>query len=247
MSTADARTEALEQLRAAVRRSLRKQRVPFGKWFLRGNDDNAARLAPLIQGGRGGEVRLKIYLTITMMATRAPHDLQRPPPPRLWATMLALPGPTAPRRASSGLRWLHAHKYIQLTPRIGHVPAVTLLDSVSGDGPWVRPMDRHERYISMPLQLWSEGWIVVLSATELALLMIIMDIQRGKSAPAYASREDHEAYGVSSDTWTRATKGLKSKGLLTIRREPQGNDFDFQRMRSLYQVNTERLQSQPDW
>jgi hypothetical protein len=67
---------AIELLRGAVTRSKRREQVPFGSTFLRSNDDTRPPLARLIQGGRGGRTRLKLYLTITMMATRSPHDIQ---------------------------------------------------------------------------------------------------------------------------------------------------------------------------
>lgn len=190
----DARDEALDLLRAAVEKSKRKTQVPFGKPFLRTTEQDTPPLARLIQGGRGGEVRLKLYLTITMMATGHPHDLKRPPSPHRWANLLALHGPTASRRVSSNLRWLHTNKFIELTPRRGHLPLITLLDSAGGGGPYIRPIAQGLRYISLPLELWSQGWILELSATALALLMVIRDVQQGKSLPRYASRQDRDAY-----------------------------------------------------
>jgi len=242
----EARDEALDLLQAVVRKSGRKQQVPFGKSFLRTSDQTTPRLARLIQGGRGGEVRLKLYLTITMMATGYPHDLQRPPPPNRWAQLLALTSPTASRRVSSNLRWLHSNKFIELTPRQGHPPLITLLDPAGSGGPYARPLVS-QRYISLPLELWSQGWILELSATALALLMVIRDVQQGKSLPRYASRQDRDAYHLSPDTWTRASKELAGHELLEIRRVPQGGEFDYERMRNLYRVNTDRLMTPPAW
>lgn len=241
----DARDEALDLLRAAVKKSERKKQVPFGKPFLRTTDQTTPPLARLIQGGRGGEVRLKLYVTITMMATRHPHDLQRPPPPNRWADLLALTGPTASRRVSSNLRWLHNNKFIERTPREGHPPLITLLDPAGSGGPYVRPLAQGLRYISLPLELWSQGWILELSATALALMMVIRDVQQGQSQPRYASRQDRDAYHLSPDTWTRASKELVGHELLEIRRVPQGGEFDYERMRNLYRVNTDRLMIPP--
>lgn len=242
------RDEALDLLRAAVKKSDREKQVPFGKPFLRTTEEeDTPPLARLIQGGRGGEVRLKLYLTITMMATRHPHDLKRPPPPHRWANLLALAGPSASRRVSSNLRWLHANKFIDLTPRTGHLPLITLLDPTRSGRPYIRPMEQGLRYISLPLELWTQGWILELSATALALLMVIRDVQQGKSLARYASRQDRDAYHLSSDTWTRASQELVHHELLEIRRVPQGSEFDYQRMRNLYRVNTDRLLTPPEW
>ncbi|MGH3530241.1 MAG: hypothetical protein ACRDQ6_23540, partial [Pseudonocardiaceae bacterium] len=229
----DARDEALDLLRAAVTKSGRQKQVPFGKPFLRTTDQTTPPLARLIQGGRGGEVRLKLYLTITMMVTRRPHDLRRPPPPNRWAHLLALTSPTASRRVRSNLRWLHNNKFIELTPREGHLPLITLLDPAGSGGPYERPLPS-QRYISLPLELWSQGWILELSATALALLMVIRDVQQNKALARYAPRQDRDAYRLSPDTWTRASKELVGHELLEIRRLPQGGEFDYERMRNLY-------------
>jgi len=202
-------------------------------------------LARLVQGGRGGEVRLKLYLTITLMATKRPYDLQRPPSPQRWAALLALTGHSTSRRVSSNLRWLHLNKFIELTPRAGRLPLITLIDPIAGTGPYVRPIEQSLRYIGLPLGLWSEGWILELSPTALALLMIIRDVQEGRSEARYASQQDRDAYHLSSDTWTRASRELVQHELLDIRRVPQGGEFDYQRMRNLYSVNTDRLMSPP--
>jgi hypothetical protein len=59
------------------------------------------------------------------------------------------------------------------------------------------------------------------------------------------SKYDRRAYGLSADTWTKATKELRSYGLLEVRRVPQGGEFDYQRMRNLYKANMDRLSETP--
>lgn len=77
----ETRDRALTLLREAVDRSSRQEQVPFPKeGFLR-SAEGTPMLARMVQGGRGGEVRLKLYLTMTMMATREPYDLQSHPAP----------------------------------------------------------------------------------------------------------------------------------------------------------------------
>lgn len=246
MSPAD-RDKAIELLRGAVTRSKRKEQVPFGSTFLRSNDDIRPPLARLIQGGRGGQTRLKLYLTITMMATRSPHDIQSPPSPGLWARTFAMVDPAASRRVTSNLRWLHNNKFIVLTSRAGNIPKITLLNTAGTGGPYVRPTVAGDTYITLPLDLWNQGWILKLSATALALLMAIRDVQQAQDQPRYASRQRHDSYHLSWDTWTRASKELASQDVLQITRLPQGGDFDYQRMRNLYRINLERLKSQPTW
>jgi hypothetical protein len=52
-------------------------------------------------------------------------------------------------------------------------------------------------------------------------------------------------YGLSDDTWTRASKELIAQDLLAIGRTPQGRDFDFRRMRNTYWIDKSRL-DEPD-
>lgn len=240
------RDSAIELLRSAVTRSKRHEQVPFSSVFLRSTDDTRPPLARMIHGGQGGRVRLKLYLTITMMVTRSPHDLRSSPSPRYWARMFGMSDAAASRRITSNLRWLHDNKFISLTPRAGNVPQITLLESSGLGGPYVRPTSA-DTYISLPLDLWNQGWILKLSATELAFLMVIRDVQQAQDQPRYATRERHDSYHLSWDTWTRATKTLKDLELLEVTRIPQGGDFDYYRMRNLYRANLERLKTQPAW
>jgi len=50
-------------------------------------------LAQMLRGGHGGEVRLKLYLTVTLLATDRPFDITRQIANRTWAEMLALAEP----------------------------------------------------------------------------------------------------------------------------------------------------------
>jgi len=238
-----AREQALQQLDRMVKRSKRAKQVPFAKEFLQ-SPSGSPPLSQLIQGGRGGEVRLKLYLTITMIATRAPHELNSPSP-GWWAQLIGVTGKTPSRRVATGLRWLAQHDFIRLTPRVGNYPVITLLDPALSKEPYVRPLANGSRYISLPLEIWTQGWILDLSATELALLMVLLDIQQGKDQARYATGYDRVAYGLSPDTWTRATKTLAERGLLRVRRVPQGGEFDYRRMRNVYRVNRERLTQPP--
>jgi hypothetical protein len=244
MSQSGTRETALELLRSAVDKSKRREQVPFAKEFLRASQGRPP-LARMIHGGRGGEVRLKLYLTITMMATRTPFDLNKPPTPQRWARLLGMDGPSAARRVTNNLGWLRDNKFIKLEPRAGNLPLITVLDPAGTGGPYLLPSKHDRHYVSLPLGLWSKGWILDLSATALALFMVIRDVQQARDVARYLSSRDREAYGLSPDTWTRATKELGEHGLLEVTRVPQGGEFDYQRMRNLYRVNMEQLSVPP--
>src|SRR5262245_18641140 len=85
--------ESTRLLRQLVDQSKRHTGVPFGVSFLRTEShDHPPPLARLIQGGRGGEIRLKLYLCLTLRAVRQPYDI-KPTPASAWAQVLALPDP----------------------------------------------------------------------------------------------------------------------------------------------------------
>jgi len=69
--------QALQLLRDLVKRSQRATGVPFAEAFIRraADTDPAPPLTRLMRGGQGGEVRLKLYLTMSLLAVRAPFDL----------------------------------------------------------------------------------------------------------------------------------------------------------------------------
>ena len=79
-------------------------------------------------------------------------------------------------------------------------------------------------------------------------MIVLLDLQGGKKskrdAPWLTTRQ-RDRYGLSDDTWTRASKELVKHGLLEIGRVSQGRDFDFRRMRNTDWIDEDRL-AQPD-
>ncbi|MFF2541661.1 hypothetical protein ACFVUY_03775 [Kitasatospora sp. NPDC058063] len=236
LAEVERREVARARLKSAVQKAQRTS-VAFPHEFIKA-DDGRPPLARLVHGGRGGAVRLRLYLCITMMATSAPYDLQRPPTGSTWCRLLGLPEDGGPRRVTSNLKWLADARLISLTRRWGGPPAITLLDPAGTGAPYVRPLGR---YVGVPAELWENGWLLDLSPTALALLLVLLERQGGQSEPQYVTRHRRDLYGLSPDTWTKARKELEGQGLLTVRRVPQGSDFDYQRLRNTYWVELSRL------
>jgi hypothetical protein len=240
--TTDRTAQGVERLHYFADRSKRTS-VQFPPQFLR--DDTLARTPPLahmVRGGQGGEVRLKLYLTMTMLATKAPHDLP-PIPARSWAETLCLPDPltNGARRITDAIDWLSAEKMIKTSKRTGMPKDVTLL-SPGGTGKgysW-----RGSWYVSIPIGFWKQEWIYQLSGSAVAFLLVLRDMRSGRAEgdPPWLTTSQKERYGFSEDTWTRATQELEANNLLTTSRAPQGKDFDFRRLRKTYWVRTELLQ-----
>lgn len=131
----------MDELRAAAERELRKvasksQRtgnVPFPPDFViaKEGQDGRAPLARMIQGGQGGSVRLRLYLCITMMATKEPFNLRKPPTPKAWARMLNLDPEKGDRRVQRNLKWLAENNFIKLEQRWGGPAEIRLLSAAA--------------------------------------------------------------------------------------------------------------------
>ncbi len=234
-------SESRRLLRQLIKRSERRTGVQFPPAFLRDDDGQDPPLARILRGGQGGDVRLKLYLTMTMLAARPPHDI-RGIPARAWAQTLGLPDPerNGARRIGDALDFLAGSKLIRVTGRQGS-PRNVVLRSPTGNGKtysW-----RGSWYISMPLGFWENGWIYQLTGSGTALLLALRDMRSNRpvSDPPWLSMEQKGRYGLSEATWTRATKELTDNNLLTVRRKPQGKDFDYTRLRNSYWVHMERL------
>jgi hypothetical protein len=226
----------------AVKKSKRSSGIQLPPGFVRSDRHGGEPpLARLLRGGRGGEVRLKLYLTMILIAARAPHDIENVPA-RAWAETLNLDDPAGlgARRISDALRWLDEQRFISLTSRRGTPPTVRLRSALGDDTPFDRGRGV---YLSVPVGLWEHHWITRLSGAGLALLLVLLDLQGGKNSASPPSLPGplRRRYGLSDDTWTRASRELRELGLLQIKKQPHGRDFDFRRMRNTYWIGKEML------
>ena len=241
--------EVLDMLRSLVRKSQRTAGVPLSPSFVRRSDtsDVAPPLALLLRGGQGGAVRLKLYLTMALLAVSSPFDIRDPVPARSWATALALDDPerSGARRVGDAINWLAAHRFLVTERRQGTPGSIRLLNQDLSGGPYVRPTPG-SRYVQLPLGLWDQGWIVRLSGTAMALLVVLLDLQGGRAKPQWISpAQARRRYDLSPDTWTKGLKELKAAELVTVSRRAQGEIFDYQRMRNTYWIHEEKLQGLP--
>lgn len=210
-------------------------------WDEQGQDPPLARILRGGRGGRGGDVRLKLYLTMTMLAARPPYEI-RSIPARIWAEVLGLPDPErkGARRIGDALDFLAGQKLIQVTGRQGS-PRRVVLRSPTGDDAAYRW--RGSSHISVPLGFWANEWIYELTGSSVALLLVLQDLRgnRQPTEPPWLSTDEKRHYGLSESTWTRATRELIGNGLLSVERRSQGLDFDRRRLRNTYWLHLERL------
>lgn len=213
---------ALARLNGLVTRSERKSGVRLEIGFVRGDGISVPPLVGLFRGerghqvGRGGEVRLKLWLSLALLAAKSPYVIRQPMPTRVWAETLGLPDPDGrgSRRIADAIGWLDDHGFVTATRRQGRAAGLEVI--------YPNPAKAHRaskgRWVVAPVQLWSQGWIVTLSGAALVVLLDMIELTNaGKvAAPRSLDLARKLEYGLSDDTWGRATQELEDVGLLTV-------------------------------
>lgn len=249
MSNPESRASARELLRSAAAKSKGKN-VPFSREFVRavpGMPDgpfDVPPLARLIQGGRGGSVRLRLYLLLAMTATQKPYDIRNPRTSYTLARTLDLPGDVGPRRITSNMNWLAANNFIELTKRPGQPSMIQLLDPLGTLKPMPDPR-AIKPYVTIPIAFWSLGWLLELSPVAIAVLFSLEEALGGYKNSRYLVPGRRDSYGISQDSWTNGERELREFGLLTVTRTPRGEDYDYPRLRNSYWLKKSRLNAPP--
>lgn len=167
-----------------------------------------------------GEVPMKLYLTLVMLTRKAPHELFRARPDHYWAEMLGyeelndadpIPG-AGTRRIKRAFKTLSAAgpkgaSLVTRTPIPGHGAKITV--------PVHPPQPSRAPWITIPLELWSRGWINVLSARALFVYLCLRLVLAGKPDRdgAHVSTWDRSRFCMKDDTWQRGVKELEVLGL----------------------------------
>lgn len=216
-------SDSLRLLRSAVDRSQRSSSVELPIEFLR-TPDGQTPLKHIQQDGRGEGLRLRLMLSMLMLATRAPHKL-RPYVAPAYARMLDLADPEVEgaRRVNGAQRWLAKHKYISRdTTR--QPPAMAMLRCDGSERPW---SVSGKRWVTVPIALWQNGWIVALSGRALAIYLVLREVTGGRTGGASIPRRRRAEYGLSPDTWRRGCAELVAHGLIEVTTELVTDDEDW--------------------
>ncbi len=133
-------SRALEDSAESARRNARRNAQLRYSFIERlSHADAAPPLARMLRGGRGGQVRLKLYLSYLWLQ-REDHARELAIRHSAWATLLDLrdPATAGARRISDAQAWLEEHQYIRVS-RAGSLNHVTVLDENGRGEPWVAP------------------------------------------------------------------------------------------------------------
>ncbi|MCH8572197.1 hypothetical protein LSI54_12640 [Nesterenkonia sp. AY15] len=237
----DVPSEAIEALNRATDRSKRKTSVNFPIEYVK-RGDATPTAAWLVQSN---ELRLKLHMTLAMQATKAPHTLPDRPT-RYLAQSLNLPENTGPRRANDAKKWLQEKKLVTTTQLTNGKTGLLLLHPDGSGNEWD---GNGPRWVGVPFTLWTNMWILRLSGRAIAVFMALLELNGGSTHPQGELMDGHrkKQYGLSDDTWTRATQELKHFGLLRMTEVKWGDD-DYQvRKRKRYLLLRDALETTPDW
>lgn len=161
--------------------------------------------------------------------------------------MLGLPDPAerGARRVADALAWLRDEQFLKVKAQRGEVPLVALRSPLGDGKKFKRPAGR---WVTLPLGYWKNQWITALSGRGTALLLILLDLQGGRDQVQrgqWMTAEHKARYGLSDDTWTRATQELRAYRLVKVGRKPLSRDLGMRRMRNTYFVLKDRLEDVP--
>lgn len=179
------------------------------------------------------------------IAAGHPHDTEFPA--YVWSRLLDVdpedPDGRGARRVAEAITWLDRQKLVLAERQPGRQSKVWLRrEDASGDS-YSIPGAVGERYVQLEPQLWTKGWMCVLSGRALGLLLLIKEFRRGDEGATefFIAPSIKRAYGLSDDTWTRASRELEEAGLVDLGRRPVGRGLDQRRWRNVYRFDQAAL------
>jgi hypothetical protein len=219
-------------------------------------------LATMLRGGQGGAVRLKLLLAMLWFAVRHPHETSYPA--RGWAGLLGLDEyeTNGARRITAAIDWLEARKLVRVVRSPGVPSKVYLRDERAAGDEYVLPfvavqekkeegeeLTRDDLYITLPPEFFTKGWIAVLSAPAVAMLLVMVlearysrRVDRLWHSPAQAERR----FGLSEDTRGAGLAELVLYGIVDKKTAPVSPGvFDMKRRRNIYDLHLEQLLVEP--
>ena len=256
--------EAAREVAALLSERAQRGSVPLRAGFIESaSPSEIPPLAGLMRGGRGGEVKVKVLLSILWTATAAPYSVRRGA--RVWATLIGLPDPEGKgaARVNDALRTLAKEGYLRSNRQSGKTAGLTLMSELKTGAEYTHPGEawaavkgadpkvrrRTQRYVSLPVSLWTSGWVATLSGPGLAMLLILLSSARGRTpedlwfTPQVAS----DRYALSETTRARGIEELQRYGLVSVTKAPVMRDqISPRRFRNTYTLHTEKFIEHPE-
>lgn len=249
-------TLAMKAASELVETSGRRDEIPIRNSFVRSDDPTKPPpLSRLVSTrGRGGAVPVLLYLALVWRCSAPPFrtDLQA----RKWAVLLGLDQPDThgARRVAHALEVLEREGLVSLERRRGESTIITVLME-SGDGSAyelpstasalarTKPAKQRHRYFKIPPDLWTNGTVQTMSASALAMLLILLCERNVDGRPTWWSTERFpQLFAISPSMRSKGTRELEEFNLLSVtkQRVTDGPELDRvfsrERVRNLYQL-----------
>jgi len=230
----------------------------------RSDDDRTPRkppLAQLISASKGGAMRTRLYLALlwTMGGGDERHMVNWPA--RTFAELLDLKDPhrLGERRVREAFRLFERLELLTINAQPGR-PSILRLQREDGSGEtytnpgdesrsvdWIFERLPPEHYfVELPSTFWTQGWHVALDGPALAMLLVLLRItNNGMKKGEFVSPRQRARYRLSDDTWSRGVSQLQAYGIVTVKKKPVGEVWDFKRLRNTFTVERERLDRSP--
>lgn len=207
-------------------------------------------------GGRGGQLRVKLYLSLLWVCARQPYDVARPA--RAWAALLGLPDheTNGVRRVQQAFRDLADRGFIHLEDQGGR-PSRVIVRSEKGDGSSFMPAPEaysrlqqrkvedaallEHRYFRVPSTLWTDGHIARLKGPSLAMLLALLSERRGAEAADvwFSPERAKQRFGIATSTRREGLEHLRDLGLVVTKSKvvsEGGSYIDWARRRNVHEV-----------
>ncbi len=236
-------------------RNLRDCPVRIG--FMRRNSERDA-VPPMMAmlgsgGGRGGDVRLKLYLSLLWASPGGKHDTEFVATD--WAQLLGLPqfATKGKRRGYEALSWLVSQGFIEKQERPGRSSVVTVLHESGSGAAYTKPSDQRSKggvptYRRLQSAWWTNAWMAATSGRALAFWLILMDESNNDAktdAVWLSESQTSSKYAVSPYLRQRAMRELKHFDLITTRRQFTREAFGVTSSRTSIKVHVEELEKPP--
>src|ERR1700722_7039619 len=108
---------ALDRAEAGARGARAAAQFVLGFISREAPDNPPPPLARMLRGGRGGQVRLKLYLSFLWFQTDSTGSVPLGFPSQVWADLLGLKGSAGGRRVNEAQQWLERNQFITVQSR----------------------------------------------------------------------------------------------------------------------------------
>jgi hypothetical protein len=220
--------------------------------------DESEPLPPMMRmlgsgGGRGGEVRLKLYLSLLWASPGGDHNTVFNAAD--WAQLLGLAkySTNGKRRILEALDWLDEAGFVDKQSQPGKASTVVVLHE-SGDGTAYSipskgaPTGGAPSYRNLQHQWWTNGWLAGLSGRAIAFWLVLLDeVPGGDTArPLWmAESVTTNRYAFSPHMRQAAMRELADFALISRQRKMRSEAFKVKSSRTEISMFVPRLDQLP--